>query len=156
VVSSSDIGVTGPWFEVPLERGKIREFARAIKAEMPEFLDESRPSVPPTFLVTAGRFWGYTFDDPRETDLAKVDLDRSLLLHAEEEYEFFGPPPRAGTTLRARTKIANVYEKEGRRGGKLIFVVAETEFQNEQGSTVAISRTTVVKTESAPSTKEGP
>jgi hypothetical protein len=152
VVSKSDVGIAGPWFDVPLERGKIREFARAIKADLPEYMVESKPYIPPTFLVTAGRFWGYTFDDPGETALAQVSIDRSILLHAEEEYEFFGPPPRAGTTLRARTKIADVYEKEGRRGGKLVFVVSETEFQDESGRSVAVSRTTVVKTESAPVT----
>ncbi len=151
MVSKSDVGVSGPWFEVPLERGKVREFARAIKADLPEYLAETNPHIPPTFLVVAGRFWGYTFDEPGDTALAQVEIDRSILLHAEEEYEFFGPPPRAGTTLRARTKIADVYEKEGRRGGKLIFVVSETEFQDAQGRPVAVSRTTVVKTESAPS-----
>jgi hypothetical protein len=153
VVSKRDIGVAGPWFDVPLERGKIREFARAIKADLPEYLRDIQPCIPPTFLVTAGRFWGYTFDDPGDTALSKVEIDRSILLHAEEEYEFFGPPPRAGTTLRARTRIADVYEKEGRRGGKLIFVVSETEFQDARGRQVAVSRTTVVKTESAPVTK---
>ena len=153
MVSKRDVGVSGPWFDVPLERGKVREFARAIKTELPEYLDEVRPFIPPTFLVTAGRFWGYTFDDPRDTALAQVEIDRSILLHAEEEYEFFGPPPRVGTLLRARTKVADVHEKEGRRGGKLIFVMSETEFQDETGRQVAVSRTTVVKTESAPVTK---
>lgn len=150
MISKSDIGISGPDFEVAIERGKIREFARAIKACLSEYMDARNPPVPPTFLVTAGRFWGYTFDDPGNTALAQIDVDRSLLLHAEEEYEFFGPLPRAGSTLTARTRVTDVYEKEGRRGGKLIFIVSETEFRDEQGANVAVSRTTVVKTESAP------
>ena len=153
MVSKDDIGISGPEFEVPLERGKIREFARAIKADLPEYVVSRDPPVPPTFLVTAGRFWGYTFDDPHDTALANVELNRSMLLHAEEEYEFYGPPPRAGTTLIARTRVSDVYEKEGRRGGKLIFVVSETEFRNDRGTKVAVSRTTVVKTETAPTGK---
>lgn len=152
MVSKSDIGVTGPVFEVPIERGKVREFAKAVKTPLPEYVESPQPMVPVTFLVTAGRFWGYTFDDPGDTPLANVDLDRSLLLHAEEEYEFFGPPPRAGTTLKAQTRVADVAEKTGRSGGRMTFVVSETSFFDMQGTLVARSRTTVVKTEAAPVT----
>ena len=126
MASKSDVGVAGPEYLVPVERGKVREFARATKALLPEYLDEERATIPPTFLATAGRFWGYTFDDPRGSAFAAVGIDRSLLLHAEEEFEFFGPPPCAGTCLTAQTKIVDVYEKEGRRGGRLIFVITET------------------------------
>ena len=150
MVSVKDIGISGPPFRFPVEEGKVRELARALGTSDPAYLDGSTPLVPPTFLGIAGRFWGYTFDDPRDTALAAVDLDRSLLLHAEEEYEYPNGLPRAGTELTARTFIKDVIEKDGARGGKLVFVTTQTEFRDSSGSIVAVSRQTVVKTEKAP------
>jgi len=146
MVSKNDVGATGPIYRFPIEEGKVREFAGAIGWALN---DDSKPEIPPTFLGIAGRLWGYTFDDPKDTALAAVDIDRSLLLHAEEEYEFPGDVPRVGDTLFVRTYIKDVFEREGKRGGKMTFVVAETEFKNDADVIVAFSRQTVVKTESA-------
>lgn len=35
---------------MPIERGKIREYARAAAADWPAYVDALRPPVPPTFL----------------------------------------------------------------------------------------------------------
>jgi len=150
MVSVKDIGICGPPFRFPVEEGKVRELARAVGATDPAYLHGTTPLAPPTFLGIAGRFWGYTFDEPRDTPLAAVELDRSLLLHAEEEYEYPNGLPRAGIVLTAQTRIKDVIEKDGRRGGKLVFVITETEFRGPSGSIVAVSRQTVVKTEKAP------
>lgn len=40
-------------FVLPVERGKIREFALATGSRDPRFLDEPVPAIPPTFLMTA-------------------------------------------------------------------------------------------------------
>ena len=63
----------------------------------------------------------------------KVKLDQQRGMHAEQEYVFHGPPPRAGTRLTCQSRIEDVYEKEGRRGGKLGFAVMVTEFRDESG-----------------------
>jgi len=149
MVSQADIGVSGPVYRFPLEEGKAHEFARAIGAKNPVFFEEKHPLVTPTYLGISGRFWGYTFDAPGETNLAAIDIDRSLLLHAEEEYEFPNGLPRAGEDLFVRTFVSDVREKEGRTGGKMTFVVSETEYKTEDGETVCLSRMTVVKTENA-------
>ena len=36
---ADQVGLTGPEYEVDIERGKIREFSRAMQAQLPEFLD---------------------------------------------------------------------------------------------------------------------
>jgi hypothetical protein len=144
------VGVTGPKFEFVVELGKLREFARATSASHEEYLSSPNPVVPPTFLTIAGRFWGYTFDEPGDTPLADIPFDRSMLLNAEEEFEFPGPLPRAGMKLWAQTRIVDVYEKQGRRGGALTFIVAETVFKSDVGELVARQKQTVVKTEKAP------
>jgi len=150
MVSANDIGLSGPPYRFPIEEGKVKEFARSIGATDSVYLDGETPLALPTFLGIAGRFWGYTLDDPKDSALAAVDLDRSLLLHAEEEYEYPNGLPRAGTVLTAQTRIKDVTQKIGKRGGKLTFVVTETEFKDQAGMIVAVSRQTIVKTETAP------
>ena len=141
----SAIGTAGPVFEVPLERGKVHEYAQAAKSQHPAYIADRAPPVPATFLVTAGFLWGYTLEHPGDTPLADVELDTEDLLHAEETFEFHGPPPRAGVTLQARTRIADVFEKQGRRGGTLTFIVSETTFHDGSGRLVALERSTAVK-----------
>ena len=150
MVSANDIGLFGPPYRFPIEEGKVKEFSsidRSNRFCLPRWRDALAL---PTFLGIAGRFWGYTLDDPKDSALAAIDLDRSLLLHAEEEYEYPNGLPRAGTVLTAQTRIKDVTEKTGKRGGKLTFVVTETEFKDQAGVIVAVSRQTIVKTETAP------
>lgn len=140
-------GITAPAFGFPVERGKIREFAMATGSLHREYHESAAPVIPPTFLISALMFWGYTLDYPRDSVFAQLDLDRSLLLHAEEEFEFPGELPAAGQTLVAQSRITRVTHKHGKRGGELLFVVTETEFRDSSGRLVAINRNTVVKTE---------
>jgi hypothetical protein len=67
-------------------------------------------------------------------------------MHAEQEYVFHGPPPRAGATLTAQSRIDAVYQKQGRRGGVLTFAVLVTEFRDASGRLVAEARMTGVET----------
>jgi hypothetical protein len=124
-----------------IERGKVREFARATFSENPSFLGDA-PVIPPTFLTTAA-FWSSGQTTPWDA----VGMDLSRTLHAEQEYVFHGPPPRAGTTLTAQSRITEIYDKQGRRGGQLTFVVMVTEFRDPSGRLVAEARLTGVETE---------
>lgn len=130
-------------FDVAIERGKIREFARATMSENPAY-QAAEPVIPATFLTTAGYFW-----QPEESK-ASHGLDPQRTLHAEQEYVFHGVPPRAGQTLTATARVTERYEKQGRRGGKLTFVKVAIEFRDEQGVLVAEQRSTAVETSQAP------
>ena len=121
-----------------VERGKIREFARATFAPVPE---DERPVAPPTFLTTAFH-WQSDASDPWE----KVRMDPSRGLHAEQEFVFHGPPPRAGDRLTGTSRIEEIYDKTGKRGGTMTFVVMVTEFRDDSGRLVAESRLTGVET----------
>ena len=48
--------------------------------------------------------------------------------------------------LTGTSRIADVYEKEGGRGGKMTFMVTEIEYKNQKGETVAFARGTLVET----------
>lgn len=134
----------GPEFKVCVERGKIREFAAAVGSAHPAHLGDETPVAPAYFLVTAGFFWGYTLENPGDTVFADVDIDRSLLLHAGEEVEFTGQPPRAGDILSAQVAIVESYTRESSRSGAMTFVTTETEFRDANSELVARQRTTLV------------
>jgi len=134
-------------FEFPIERGKIREFADAIGDDNPLCRDSTYASktpygriiAPPTFTRTQV-FWR---SGPSNYEIA--GLDQRFVLHGEEEYEYFYPI-FAGDVLTCSIKIVDAYEKEGKRGGKMTFVVFESTFHNEKGERVLVCRSTTLQT----------
>ena len=143
MANEQTVGRASARFAMDIERGKIREFARATMSENPAYLNADRPLTPPTFLATQS-YW--RDEDAEPWVMAEIDIAASL--HAEQEYIFHGPPPRAGDKLTFQTVIENMYKKPGRRGD-MTFVVAVTRYWNQDGALVAESRATAV--EMAPS-----
>ena len=144
-MDKSEIGKTGNPVTMHVERGKIREFARALKDDNPIYFDEAHAKhtaggimAPPTFSMTVG-FW----DDGRSRPLLTYDVRR--LLHGEQEFEYLAPI-YAGDTLTAVGRVADVYEKSGSRGGTMTFGIIETSFTNQRGEKVLISRSTLIET----------
>ncbi len=74
---------------------------------------------------------------------ANFDLRR--ILHGEQDFEFL-KPIFVGDVLTGTSRIADVYEKAGGRGGKMTFMVTEIEYKNQQGEVVAYARGTLVET----------
>ncbi len=145
------IGLVGPSYEVLVERGKIREFARAMQAPLDEFFLDPKAVVPPTFFVSVPYTWGYSLERPRGTVFEGFDHDLSVPLHAEESFVFHGTPPRAGDRLIARTMLENVVEKNGRNGGGLTFLTMLTEYRNAAQRLVVEQRSVTVTTSQRPS-----
>jgi acyl dehydratase len=77
-----------------------------------------------------------------------VKLDYRRLLHGEQEFEYV-KPIRAGDVLTFRSRTKDVFEKEGKRGGKMLFVIGETEYRNQKGEVVAYTRNTAIETADA-------
>ena len=148
MVDFTAVGRTGTPFRLDLERGKIREFARATRSDNPAYWRDERPVVPPTFLTTQ-MFW-QEWAGPDADPWHHVRLDQRRGMHAEQEYVFAGPPPRAGTTLTGLSRIGEIYQKAGRRGGTLTFATMVTEFRDPDGGLVAEARMTGVETARPP------
>jgi len=134
------LGVWGPETTMRVELGKIQEFATAVKDPNPAYRDPEAAAAPPTFLMTIAHWVG----DLGATRMA-VKLDTRRLLHGEQEFEYLAPI-RAGETLTFRSRTKDVFEKAGKRGGSMVFVVGETEFRNHRGEIVAYMRNTVIET----------
>jgi len=134
------LGVWGPANTMRIETGKIREFARAVKDPNQVYVTDEGALAPPTFLMTIAHW----MRDLGETRSA-VKLDYRRLLHGEQEFEYLAPI-RAGDVLTFRSRTKDVFEKQGRRGGTMTFIIGETEFCNQRGEVVAYMRNTAIET----------
>ena len=146
-IDKSVLGKEYPPYPVTVERGKIKEFARALGDLNPFYLDDDvgRASewgdliAPPTFAVT--------FRDERADSMAMLrdlGVDISRILHGEQEFEIRRQIV-PGETLVCRTRIVDISEKTG-RSGPMAFVVRETAVTDRTNEIVATLRhVTVVR-----------
>ncbi|MBW2274769.1 MAG: MaoC family dehydratase N-terminal domain-containing protein [Deltaproteobacteria bacterium] len=134
---------------IPVERGKIHEFAEAILDEHPHYHDEEAarsaglPGVvaPPTFPIASLLYAGAQQKIPPEL----AALDMRFALHGAQEFSF-ERPLFAGDQLTSEMGEVKAYEKEGKRGGLMKFVELETLYRDAAGEIVARSRTTAIQT----------
>lgn len=147
---------------MPIEWGKIREYAVATGSNHPDYLDNPRAPVPPTFLATV-IFWdqpGRGLQTP-EAKAALADLgvdhesDIRNMLSAEQEYIFHGPLPRAGEALTLTHRFDGVEVKEGRRGGRMVFSRFAVEFSDADGTLRAECLYTSARTSQAATERTG-
>ena len=136
-------------FELPIERGKVREFALAVGEDNPIFFDvdaaraQGLPDIvaPPTFTVT--QIWQIS-RELREEQLG-ANLDYERVLHGEQEFEY-QRLPFAGEILRATMRISKDSTKAGKRGGEMRFVTYESRFVDVQGEDVLTAYYTLIET----------
>lgn len=136
------VGKEYPPYAVTVERGKIKEFARAIGDLNPFYLDDEvgRASewgdiiTPPTFPIS--------FRDDTGVLLRDLGTDVSRLLHGEQEFEIFRQL-RPGATYLCRSKVLDLYEKTG-KSGPMGFVVRETAVTDGDNEIVAKMRSITV------------
>ncbi len=136
-------------FDLPVERGKIRELALALGEDNPLFLDreaalaEGFPDViaPPTFTVTD--LWALSLQERLKR--LGLELDFARMLHGEQEY-VYTRLPIAGEVLHGTLRIFSDCEKVGGRGGKMRCVTLETRFTDAEGADVLTAYYTSIET----------
>jgi acyl dehydratase len=134
-----------PPFVVTVERGKIKEFARAIGDLNPLYLDDRVGAAsewgdivaPPTFATTFR-------DESADTAalLRELGTDISRLLHGEQEFEIHRPL-QPGQTYLCRARVTDIYEKTG-KSGPMAFVVRETVITDRANEIVGTMRQVTV------------
>ena len=125
-------------YVVHVERGKIKEFARAIGDLSPFYVDDAVGKAGPWGDIIAPPTFAVTFRDERaDTGALLKDLgtDISRILHGEQEFEHY-KPIRPGDTLLCRGRISDLYEKSG-KSGPMAFVVRETTITDADNEVVA-------------------
>lgn len=149
-------------FEFPVDRTAVMLFARSLGDIRPEYWDPDDQAtkatggivVPPTFVQSSAHWQpNYALDAtrPRAAGAAPGSgggggLGRGL--HAEMHYEYHHPI-HEGDVLTVTTLPGERWEKQGRRGGKLLFSDTITEYRNQDGVLCVTARSVGVQTEKA-------
>ncbi|EHP42742.1 maoc-like dehydratase [Cupriavidus basilensis OR16] len=128
---------------LPVERGRLKFFAKAIGETNPVYLDESAARdagyadlpAPPTFLFTAELDSGAMFGL-----LDRLGVPIQNVLHGEQSFEYLGPIV-AGDTMTVTSRIKDIYDK---KGGALEFIETESQVANQRGEPVARLRSLTV------------
>lgn len=121
---------------VEVERGRLRQFAKATGQSDPTYtdLDAARAAghpdlpVPPTFLFSLE----LELPDPFAY-MSDMGIDLRFVLHGEQRFDYHRVA-YAGETLTAKSRIEDIYAK---RGGALEFVVKKTKVTGAEGDHVA-------------------
>jgi len=116
------IGTEGGGRESLVEAGHVRRFCEAIGDDNPRW----RAEAPPTFLVALS---SETLDLPEAMAYGKG------WLNGGDHFRYL-EPVRVGDTIRAVTRLADVFEKQG-AAGPMLFLVSETTLTNQHDRVVA-------------------
>jgi hypothetical protein len=153
----------------PIEFSHIMMFARSVGDDNPiyhdpEYARKSEPGsviAPPTFVQASAQFdpdyslrpkpgkpW---FGSGKEATGVKRETSgegggNGGGLHAEQHFEYHRHI-KPGDVLTATYKSGKSWEKEGRRGGKLLFSENITEYRDQNGELVITARGVGVRTE---------
>lgn len=137
------IGHTIAPFQVPVEAGRLRFFAKATGQADPVYTDEAAAKaaghpglpVPPTFLFCL------EMEAPNPAAIRELlGMDYRKLLHGEQGFRYHAPA-FAGDTLTFSQRIADIYDK---KDGALEFVVRQTRVTNQRDELVAELRCVTV------------
>ena len=151
-----------------VESGHIMMFARAVGDPNPVFdptrTDPADMVAPPTFAQASAQFdpdyflrpaigadgWFGSGKEPSGARKSGAEGSGGGGggggLHAEQHFEIHRPV-RPGDVLTGTTAPGKSWEKEGKRGGKLLFSESVTEYRDQNGELVVTARGIGVRTE---------
>ncbi len=140
-------------FEV--EKGAIKKYADAVSDRNPLYWNEEYASnsrygsiiSPPGFFGWPVQWTGGgPFDIPNSVgSLALAEMSKAglpFILDGGVEFEFM-LPVRAGDILISSCKLAEMNERET-KGAKMIFIILEATYINQNGATVCKQRQTII------------
>jgi len=143
MIDRRHIGHTLSAFEVEVEKGRLRFFAKATGQTDPVYIDEAAARdaghpglpVPPTFLFCL------EMESPNPAAIRELlGMDYRSLLHGEQGFSYHAMA-YAGDTLKFQQRIDDIYDK---KGGALEFVVRKTRVSNQRNELVAELRCVTV------------
>ena len=138
------IGVEGKPRVYEVEKGLIRQFARAIEDPNPLWQDEefARKTkygglVAPLALVIALGWEDFQAEGPR------ADVKNIAGLHGGTELEWYRPI-KAGDKITITNTLVDARERDSKRLGKMAFMTYERAYKNQNGELVARCRQLVI------------
>ena len=143
MIDRRHIGHTLPPFEVEVEKGRLRFFAKATGQTDPVYIDEAaaRAAGHPGLPVPPSFFFCLEMESPNPAAIRELlGMDYRSLLHGEQGFSYHAMA-HAGDTLRFEQRIADIYDK---KGGALEVVVRHTRVSNQRDELVAELRCVTV------------
>jgi acyl dehydratase len=146
MADESMVGMEVDRVVLEVERGKVREFALAIKDPSPRWVDgaaareegfEAIPA-PLTFSVVAGHH-----RDQRGA-MEKLGVDIARIVVGEVGWTYHRVAV-VGDVLEGRRVVTGVRSREGRGGGKMTMVDMETVWRDAAGAAVVTQRETLIE-----------
>lgn len=137
------IGHVLPTSQLPIERSRLKFFAKAIGETNPIYIDEEAAKkagyadlpAPPTFLFAAELDSGVN-----DQLLQDLGVPLAKLLHGEQSFTYYHPVC-VGDSISVSSRIDDIYSK---KNGFLEFVVKLSSATNQNGQLVAEMRTVLV------------
>ena len=141
------VGMTVDEYVIPVEAGKVLEFARAIQdpADRYRSLDGaaadgfSAVPAPLSFAVTAA----HHRDAAAAASSLGLAMERVVVGEVGWEYE---RPVLVGDVLYGRRRVSGVRHRDGARGGSMTFVTMMTEFRDRDDVLVLSQDETLIET----------
>lgn len=137
------VGIELSRFSFQVERGKIRELVQAIGDDNPLYTDPTyaraqgyRDIIAPPTFGTCMEFWG---GQDFMAMCSKLQLNPVKVLHGEQEYHYLGEI-YPGDIIEALCVLKDYVNK-----GKMHLFIMETNYRNQTGETVLISRSTIIE-----------
>lgn len=136
--------------DIHVERGKVAEFAHAIRDENPVYHNESAASDAGFETIPAPLTFSRIFMFDRHLvheGSVPFDLgfDEHYTVHGEQEY-VYERPVVVGDTLEATATLTDVYQRERDDGSTMTFAKLEMEFCDENDDLVLTSMKTIIET----------
>lgn len=135
-----------------VEWSKIDEMARAIRDDNPAHRDpdaaanQGYEAVPaPLMYPMTALFERYQMNGG-PLHAFDFGMDQRFKVLGEQSYEYERPMVE-GDVLTGETTLADVYQRDGSRGGTLTFAVLETEYRDEEAALVVTERRTIIETQ---------
>lgn len=135
MIDKKHIGLVMEPLVVPIERGRLRFFAKATGQADPVYTDVAAARqagyrdlpVPPSFMFSM------ELERPDPFVLfERLGVELSRILHGEQSFEYF-LPVCAGDEITLVQKVTDIYD---RKGGALEFITVVTEATNQDGALV--------------------
>ena len=128
-----------------IEKGAVLKLARAIHDTNPIYADEkaAKRSKHGKLLVPV-TFFDYNVPSGDEREITwQIPFEIKRRVRGKDEIELL-QPIYVGDTIRAKSRILDISEKDG-KSGKFVVIVAETEYQNQHGVVVMKHRITSIR-----------
>ncbi|HON39731.1 MAG TPA: MaoC family dehydratase N-terminal domain-containing protein [Deltaproteobacteria bacterium] len=143
----SKVGTEYPPIVWEVERGKIRELAKAIGDFNLIYLDRDAAvkagykdtPAPPTFLTVPMMWCGKMPDFIND-----LKINFMMVLHGEEEYEYY-QEIYPGDVITGIPKVTKMEEKTSKSGSKMDMITLEVLYTNQRGEKVAKVRSLLVE-----------